>query len=447
MKPRGFILTDISLEEPDDKQSLIRLLLYSNEIELEGLISTSSTWLKVNGTSFRPDLIYKVIDAYAAVVENLRYHDPDYPDADYLRNLVAVGNDNTMVSVGTGKSSPGSEMLIRALEKEDARPLWVLIWGGSSTLAQALFDIRERYTSGRCAELISRLWVYDIQGQDDAGAWCTNQFPNLHYIRSQYQFRGMSNRVDGVWQEARGVYDEFGESEWFAKHIQQGKGPLGAIYPNANYMFEGDTPSFLHLVPTGLHEPEKIDQGGWGGRFDSYRKRNIWSGGCPVNDESAWGEFELFSDAGDLYYHHLSKAPTIDVYHPVSRWRNAYQHDFAARMGWCTKSFEDANHPPVVVVNGDETDDVLCITVKPGDMVTCDASQSHDPDGDGLSFHWWFYREPGTFRQLPEIKVTDHSMMTFTMPDEPGELHLICEVWDDGEPPLVRYRRMILTAV
>ena len=44
-KPRLFVLTDIG-NEPDDQMSFVRLLLYSNELDLEGLVATTSTWQK-----------------------------------------------------------------------------------------------------------------------------------------------------------------------------------------------------------------------------------------------------------------------------------------------------------------------------------------------------------------------------------------------------------------
>ena len=42
-KHRVIILTDIEAD-PDDTQSLVRLLLYSNEIEIKGLVATTSCW-------------------------------------------------------------------------------------------------------------------------------------------------------------------------------------------------------------------------------------------------------------------------------------------------------------------------------------------------------------------------------------------------------------------
>ena len=45
VRNRVIVLTDIEAD-PDDTQSLIRLLLYSNNIDIKGLIATTSTWQK-----------------------------------------------------------------------------------------------------------------------------------------------------------------------------------------------------------------------------------------------------------------------------------------------------------------------------------------------------------------------------------------------------------------
>ncbi len=60
----------------------------------------------------------------------------------------------------------------------------------------------------------------------------------------------------------------FASEEWAKTHVQRNHGPLGALYPRANpYFKEGDTPSFLHLIPNGLSDPEQPGWGSWGGRF------------------------------------------------------------------------------------------------------------------------------------------------------------------------------------
>ncbi|HTF27792.1 MAG TPA: nucleoside hydrolase-like domain-containing protein, partial [Flavitalea sp.] len=89
-KPRVLILTDISSltqdkGEPDDGQSLIRLMLYANEFDIEGLIATSNL---EHGQTVRTDLIKKVIEAYGKVRQQLVLHDRRYPsEADLSKTI------------------------------------------------------------------------------------------------------------------------------------------------------------------------------------------------------------------------------------------------------------------------------------------------------------------------------------------------------------------------
>jgi hypothetical protein len=89
-KPRVFIISDIS-NEPDDAESLVRYLLYSNQFETEGLVACTSTWMK---TKVCPEDMHKILDAYSQVVDNLNAHvHPDfpYPSAAHLESLVKSG--------------------------------------------------------------------------------------------------------------------------------------------------------------------------------------------------------------------------------------------------------------------------------------------------------------------------------------------------------------------
>lgn len=89
-KPRVFIVSDIS-NEPDDAESLVRYLLYSNQFETKGLVACTSTWMK---RKVCPQDMEKIIHGYAKAVENLNAHahpDSPYPSAEYLLGLVKTG--------------------------------------------------------------------------------------------------------------------------------------------------------------------------------------------------------------------------------------------------------------------------------------------------------------------------------------------------------------------
>lgn len=180
-KPRIVVLTDIE-NEPDDTMSLVRLMTYANQLDIEGLVATTSTHLK---TRVAPERIRRVVDAYGRVRDNLELHEPGYPTAGQLRAVVSEGLPvYGLQGVGEGRDSPGSELLIRAVDRADPRPVWVPVWGGPSVLAQALWKVRATRSPEALRRFVNRLRVYTISDQDDSGPWLRREFPELFYIAS-----------------------------------------------------------------------------------------------------------------------------------------------------------------------------------------------------------------------------------------------------------------------
>ena len=266
-KHRMIVLTDIEAD-PDDTQTLVRLLLYSNVIDIKGLIATTSCWHK---TRVDPESIKKVIEAYGKVQPNLNKHEAGFPDAEFLLALVKSGLPKYgMLGVGWVEGSEGSQWIIKELEKDDDRPLWISVWGGVNTLAQALFKIKNTKTKSGAKELIAKLRVYTISDQDDSGIWIRNNFPELFYIVSPGDHYG-SATWSAINSYVKGINNQTISNSWIAQNIQQGHGPLGASYPDVAWGMEGDTPSWLSLIPNGLNEGEHPEWGGWGGRYELYK--------------------------------------------------------------------------------------------------------------------------------------------------------------------------------
>jgi len=150
---RVIILSDIEAD-PDDTQSFIRLFLYSNVIDLKGLIATTSVHQKNN---VYPGSIRRIINAYGKVQPNLQKHEAGYPPADNLLKLVKQGlPEYGMKGVGNGKDSEGSDWIIKTLEENDSRPLWIPVWGGANTLAQALFKLKNTKSAEQLNRLIGK---------------------------------------------------------------------------------------------------------------------------------------------------------------------------------------------------------------------------------------------------------------------------------------------------
>ena len=441
-KPRLFVLTDFEAD-PDDHQSLVRLLLYSNQMDIEGLVATTSIH---QPKRIGPEGIVRTIEAYAEVRDNLLKHEQGFPTPQYLFDIVSHGlGAYGMEGVGEGKDSPGSDLLIKALEKDDPRPLWISVWGGVNTLAQALWKIDATRTPQEAQRLYDKIWVYTIGDQDDSGHWIRKTFPTIHYIvspRSSFS----SATWNGFLNRAPGSDTEVISAQWLATHIQQGHGPLGAIYPDVAYGMEGDTPSYLGLVSNGLNVPFRPDLGGWGGRYRLYIPEFLGDGDgrrpsrIPIEPETRpiWtNTLDSVVIGSESYYDDYTAS--------IWRWRTEIQHDFAARMDWCIKPYHEANHPPVVALGHPEE-----FTVKAGEMFWLSSLGTYDPDGDSMSFEWIHYYELGSYNK--PVRYDGSTRMYEIRPfapevESPQTLHFILKVTDKGTPALTRYKRVIVTVV
>lgn len=449
-KNRVIILTDVE-NEPDDSESLVRLVLYSNVIDIRGIIATTSVHMK---NDVHPETIQRIILAYERVQPTLLKHEPGFPDAGSLLKLVKSGlPEYGMSGVGDGKDSEGSEWIIKILDEDDPRPLWVCSWGGPNTLAQALYKIRKTRPAKEAARMIGKLRVYTISDQDDSGNWMRRNFPYLFYIVSPGGYD--TSTWGAINQFFSGINNETVSNSWLAGNIQQDHGPLGTLYPDVAYGMEGDTPSFLSLIPNGLNDPEHPDWGGWGGRYELYQPENSslnrkgFTGGVPVEPETR----PIWTNAADRYtpyisseYGQATRRDTLTFNSnkaTLFRWRDDFQNDFAARMDWCTMPYEEANHPPVPVLNQPDS-----LTVKSGETFTVRASGTTDPDGDNLSYLWFQYPEAGSYKGVIRFsQVENIYRIICRAPDveKPETVHLILKVTDKGKPPLTRYKRLIVT--
>jgi hypothetical protein len=446
-KLRVLVLTDIE-NEPDDAQSLVRFLTYANQWDVEGLIATTSVHMQTKVATWR---IREIVEAYGKVRNNLEKHEPGYPTGDYMASIIKEGyKDYGMNAVGEGKDSEGSEWIIKVLDKPDPRPVWVTVWGGANCLAQALWKVRATRSSAELDQFVAKLRVYTISDQDDSGPWLRKEFPNLFYICSPgYHSGGAYHHAiwsgisgDKFWGRFVGADFSIVDNPWLDEHVRS-KGLLGAQYPHTKYLMEGDTPSFLHLINNGLNNPEQPDWGGWGGRYEFYTPRfQKWF--PEPETRPLWTDAVDEVVGADGNWHTSNKAT-------IWRWRSAYQNDFAARILWTvTTNYSDANHPPVPKLGHPAR-----LTAKLGERVNLSAEGSTDPDGDALTYAWFYYGEPGTFttanaRTGAPVKIEDADKIRawFTVPTSrvmrTGTMHIILAVTDTGKPPLTRYQRVIV---
>jgi hypothetical protein len=292
--------------DPDDLQSMVRFLLYTNDLDVEGLVASAGTFANIS----RKQNMLDMLNVYDMVDENLRKHDQRYPTAAYLNSITWQGHDNTYGKpaaqiVGEWMDSEASNAIISVVDKPDTRPVWICCWGGSADVAQAVWKVKATRNAAGLKKFLNKLRIYLIGKQDGSAQWLLDNFPELFVIISERNYMGM-------------FYDMFGadaklaDLPWINKNIREDHGPLGALYPKSGFnpakqgQQEGDTPSFLYLVSAahGLNDPEKPDQESWGGKFTR----------------------------PDITKNHWFDDPTGTQC--VSKWRPQVQKEFAERADW-----------------------------------------------------------------------------------------------------------------
>ena len=315
-RPRLAVLTDIG-GDPDDQQSMIRLMVYANEFEIELLIaSASGTRGELKESITRPDLIRQIVDAYGEVLPNLKRHASRWPERAELHARIISGNPQRgRPYIGEEHNTAASRALVECIDRgSPERPLNISIWGGQTDLAQALWRVKRERGPNGFATFARRFRVYDIADQDGIAEWIRAEFPGLFYILASAP-AGKDKRM-GTF---RGMYLTGDESltsrAWIDQHVLS-RGPLGALYPTKTWtvpnphscMKEGDTPSWFFFLPVGGNDPADPTKPGWGGQF---------------------------ARQPDGWFRDVVAEPGVDPRETVSKWRPDYQRDFARRMAWC----------------------------------------------------------------------------------------------------------------
>lgn len=436
-KPRVVILTDIGRPdlEPDDTESLVHLFCYADMLEIEGII-TSTGWncdpYPTESAAYRDS----VVEAYATDVHRLMKRSNQkhfmtlkkeqgkqkigyWPTAEYILSRCKMGSQRAGIGViGKDNDSEGSELIIRLADENDNRPIWVCAWGGANTLAQAIWKVQQTHTPEQLKTFLHKLRLYTITDQD----MVYSMRENLAYSSHQWMRREFADDLQFVWDEgAWQLQCSLGQKHWQKIQQQiQGHAAIGKQYPNYKYGVEGDTPSFLNVIPNGLHNPEEPMQAGWGG----YHTWSLTKDSTTYAWTSCQDSVKTLSEE---YYNHFY----LDNL-----------NDFIARIEWAEKG--QGNHNPVAIVNGKKGTEVTVIKAKTGQTITLDASKSYDPDDDKLSFMWW--QQNGIGKTKVELYNDKSSSIKVKIPSTSlnDEIHIICEVHDNSKYTLPAYHRVII---
>ncbi len=413
-KPRIIATTD---GEIDDRCSMVRFLLYANEWDIEGIIYSSSKF-HWNGHNWAgEDWIERDLDLYSSFYKNLKQHDSTFPSPDELRQTVYVGNIKDVGAMDA--DTPGSNRIVDVLLDDEPGPVYLQAWGGTNTIARALWKIQHEHPE-QMDKVSMKAIIYIILDQDKTfREYIQPNWPKIQVLGSFRQFACVAYSWEKHIPEK---LHRFFKGPWMKKHVLNDHGPLCARYEarkDGAFRSEGDSPAFMHQIDVGLGSMEHPTYGGWGGRFvKEDEKGNVWKGA---------------KDDGN-----------IDK--PIWRWAVAFQNDWAARADWCVKSYQEANHNPVPVVNGVAGKAIVRMKAKGGEAIKLDAHGSTDPDGNNLEYHWWYYPGPSTYSDEVKISNSNSRAVTFHVPydRQENEFHIILTVRDNGSPNLFAYRRVIV---
>lgn len=459
---RVIVTTDPEL---DDLNSMLRLLLYSNEIDIAALVYSASRFhhrgnpdqgIAAHRWPAAGDRMHidEAVDAYEAAYDNLVRHDPRYPLPADLRAIIAEGNVDE--AGDTRHPTAGSDLVKAVLLGEAPGQVFAQAWGGTNTIARALMSIEDEFRgTDRWEEIyaliVGRTVITSFAEQDDTFA---------DYIRPTWpelEFRDVATAAWGyfAWDVVPDDAREYLTAEWTRENVST-VGPLGRAYrvwadgkqmaegpdpedyfgvpdatpeslaaqgymlwaplrPSGAWISEGDTSNFAMHIDNGLRNAEHPTFGGWGGRLDRDEKDSQrWNSAGQV----PWEPGAAVVDAGE-----------------VAQWIGAYQRDFAARLRWSvTSEFADANHAPRI--RAAQRD----VTVAAGRRVVLPFSVE-DPDGDHVAVTAWQERGPAC-----EVDVSPHELIV-TIPDDVTgleDIHVIVQAVDSGSPALTGYARFVL---
>jgi hypothetical protein len=402
--------------DPDDEQSLVRFLLYTNEWDVEGIICNrpvARDGENQNRERTGLGIVQALIRAYRKCYPNLVKHDRRFPKPDTLLQRTVAGYNNT---------HEAENLIIAAVDRSDPRPVWYCNWGtdsggADSNLKRALDRVMKERGQTGYARFKSRIRL----SSDDAFGDHTRKIqpPFPLWVDT---FRPI---VDGKrW------YHRFSEitataGDFDLRRDVLGMGPLGALYPTntTHRQKEGDSMTFLYLVPTGMNDPEHPEWGSWAGRYG--------------RNEAEPDRNYYWADQPDAWEGTTHRDNTL------KRWAADIQNDFRARMKWCVTGYSDANHPPIVTVKGG-----TIRSAREGERIVLDASDSRDPDGQTLAFSWFVYPEAGSYRgPSPALQnpAGGRALLVAPAVDGPRTVHVIVAATDSGSPPLTRYQRVIVT--
>lgn len=490
-KPRIIITADPEL---DDNNSMIRFLMYSSDVQIEGLIYASSqfhwkgdgkgTKWHVPGREYDrfgmnecpceswrwakdERFIHDIVDAYAKSYPNLKIHNKNYPTPEYLKSKIKYGNID--FDGDFSKDSPGSELIKSVILDDKPGQVYIAAWGGASTIARALKTIKDQYEfSNDWANIkskISRKVVLLPSGdQDDTFAsYIRPNWPDMEYR----QFRDSPHYGYGAQIRASETNKPLLTPTWMTENVTS-RGPLGSLYRvwgDGKQMVKGDKVDYFGLSGFTNDELKKMgylvwmpvqEKGSWLGEGDNATFMNMLGNGLRAFEKGnygGWGgQTKAVAEGPNVFAAQTNADQMAAQLSAANEQKRSEelpfpdffpqaQNSFATRMKWAvTSKFSEANHEPTVTIQGPQK-----IMASAGQKVKLNA-QVNDKDGDKVSVKWW-QMPAGSYPNKVEILNSNALQSEILIPkDATGgqTIHLILEGTDNGKPALTQYQRIII---
>ncbi|WP_051315218.1 DUF1593 domain-containing protein [Algoriphagus terrigena] len=491
-KPRIIITADPEL---DDNNSLIRLILYSSDLQIEGLVYNSSqfhwsgdgkgtkwfvpgreydrfgmnecpctSWRWTEGERF----IHDIVEAYEKSYSNLKIHNPNYPDPEKLESVIRYGNIE--FDGDFSKDTPGSELIRELILDDKPGQLFITAWGGASSIARALYTIKRDFEftndwENIQAKINRKVILLPSGDQDDTFAsYILPNWPNIEYR----QFRQAPNYGYGAQIRATPENSPYLTSAWMKENISD-RGPLGELYRvwgDGKQMVKGDKVDYFGFAGYTNEQLKEMgyfvwmpvqEKGSWLGEGDNHTFMNMLGNGLRAFENGTfggWGGRVIKATQAEAIPGMGSSGSADDMAASLSNQNRAQtdlepfpnyfpdaQRDFAARMKWAvTPNFQDANHAPVIQAVGP-----LTLMASPKQKIKLHVNTT-DPDGDEVMVKWNQTPVSGNDVQV-SFSQSEGKNTELIIPEnaKPGQtIHVIASATDGGSPALTSYQRIII---
>jgi hypothetical protein len=259
-KHRVFIFTDINIDsgDPDDRQSLVHLLWYANEVNIEGIVPERWNARSVEACEL-------ALEAYSKDYKKYQFKKHGYPKTYVLKKRVA-------------KDTVDVFSMFKAAASDNSSPLYVLIWGNMRMFNRALYKYPEYADNLRIITIgtgnmlekdiphLPKSWKktdlaceqYNWNGFGRSRLYNDEAFKNLWWLEMNWTYNGMF-----PGEEPKAMFHKLAEYGKMGLHIKEVVKNLAW----AQYFRVGDTPSVLYVIDP-KHDINNPTFSSWAGKYN-----------------------------------------------------------------------------------------------------------------------------------------------------------------------------------